>query len=236
MSKRTSIHLTIVTTIAIVFFCKATVNCQTLTDVLKYGNKISLGSEYSITYHDLSFTSDFEAFVGLIEGDTVVGFRITELFNKNYNFMGVTSSFSMSKIRIDFKDGSYSTLKPIQVDKTVIKEGSSTYNKSQYFFKVDHLSRFDRPLKLITFIDEKSEVSRQIFGASTPNDVFFDFDYFVRAYIIPFEIGKLGVLPEKECSLTLANRDLEFAFPKVFPNTWNALCQTIDVTNCKCKE
>jgi len=236
MGKRNSIHFSIVTTIALVLFSKSTVNCQTLTDVLKYSKKTCLNSEIELMSNSLSYTSDFEAFVGLIERDTVVGFRITDLINKNINSMWLTSNFSMSKIRVDFQDGTYSTLKPIQVDKEVINLGKSTYYESQYFFKLDDLSRFDRPLKLITFIDEKTNVSREIFGASTQNDALFDLDYFVRAYLIPWEIGNLDVLPPIGCTLRLKNSDLEIAFPKVFPKTRYAFCHTRSVTNCKCGE
>ncbi len=236
MGKKNSITLLIVTTITLIFFCKSSVNSQTLTDVLKYGKKINLNSEIELMNNSLSYTTDFEAFVGLIERDTVVGFRITDLINKNYNWMEVTSSFSLSKIRIDFQDGTYSTLKPIQVDKAVINEGKSTYYESLYFFKVYDLSRFDRPLKLITLIDEKTNVSREIFGASNPNDLFVDLDYFVMAYLIPYEIGNLDVLPTIGCSFTLSNTDIEMAFPKIFPKTRSAFCHTKSVTNCKCVE
>ena len=196
------------TLIAVVIFtlcCKSGVNSQTLTDVLKYGKKINLNSEVDLMSNSLSYTSDFEAFVGMIERDTVVGFRITDLINKNYNWMGATSGFSMSKIRIDFQDGTYSTLKPIQVEKAVINEGKSTYYKSQYFFKVDDWSRFDRPLKLITFIDEKTNASREIFGASTPNEFFFDLDYFVRSYLIHYEILNQQTLHSQFLRFLLGN-------------------------------
>ena len=227
---------TLIAVVIFTLFCKSGVNSQTLTDVLKYGKKINLNSEFDLMSNSLSYTSDFEGFVGMIERDTVVGFRITDLINKNYNWMGATSGFSMSKIRVDFQDGTYSTLKPIQVEKAVINEGKSTYYKSQYFFKVDDWSRFDRPLKLITFIDEKTNASREIFGASTPNEFFFDLDYFVRAYLIPYEIGNLDVLPQIGCSFTLRNTNIEMAFPKVFPKTRSAFCHTTSVTNCKCGE
>ncbi len=227
------------TLIAVIIFtlsCKSGVNSQTLTDLLELSNRTNLGVELESSTYNTSYTTDFEAFVGLIERDTVVGFRIKDLLNKNYNWMGVTSNFSMSRIRVDFQDGTYSTLKPIQVEKAVINEGKSTYYKSQYFFKVDDWSRFDRPLKLITFIDEKTNASREIFGASTPNEFFFDLDYFVRAYLIPYEIGNLDVLPQIVCSFTLRSEYIEMAFPKAFPKTRNAFCHTKSITNCKCKE
>lgn len=236
MNKKYSFPLTILAVIIFNFKCENAENSQTLTNIFKYGDKTNLNSEVNLSSNDLSYTSDLYAFVGMIESDTVFGFRITDLINVKYNWMNVNSGFTVSNIRLDFQDGTYSILKPFQVQKSAITEGESKYNKNEYFFKVEDFKKFDRPLKLLTFLDEKSSISREIYGVSmSKNGVSNDLDFIVRAYMIPLNISSLRVLPELTCYLRQGNIDRNLGFPKVFPNMMNSFCNVISETGCTCK-
>jgi len=218
--------------IALTLNCKTETNAQTLTDVLKYSNESNLTNGVDLSNYAI-YSIDAKAFIGLIERDTVIGFCIDSKCADNYDVAGFNSAFSINKLRLDFQDGTFSVLKPFQIEKSTKTEGKTTYYLKQYFFKVDDLKKLDRPIKIIKITDEKSNVTHEIYGASFKPGMEY-LEYFIRAYLIPMSISNLDVLPHTSCTVKYQGMEMEFAFAKLFTRTKSGFCDPSNSAKCKC--
>lgn len=223
------LSLSLTFTVILNLNCKMGADAQTLTDVLKFTNNTNLTTGFSSNY--ASYSVDFKAFVGLIKSDTVIGFCITTKCAENYDFAGFNPTFTADKLTINFEDGTYSILKPFQIEKSTEKSGKTTYYLKQYYFETDDFKKFDRPIKFIKISDEKNNVIDEIYRV-TPEEVHIA--YLLRAYLIPIKLSALNVLPETYCSDVFEGMNLDFAFAKVFTRTKNAFCGPYRSANCKC--
>jgi hypothetical protein len=224
----------------LLFVILLSVNCstenkeQTLTDVIKYSTESTLSSGFELKDYSQHYSVSLKAFLGLIELDTVIGFCIdTKCSEKCTSTESFSSDFTIEKIRIDFNDGTYSTLIPFQTEISSITENGLIYFLKKYYFKPKDLRLLDKKAKSITIIDIKRQREGLInlsSSQSEENIVLFNF----MAYLIPLSIIQLRALPYVKCSFYYEGKMNTWPFPKVFPNMRSDLCGFNCFGGCQC--